>query len=282
MTAQQALIAAVATLRGAGVEDPARDARLLLAQALEIAYDRLNMHLHDAIPEPAQERLAALVKTRASRVPMAQILGHRLFWGRSFKVTKDTLDPRPETEVLVQEAISRPFFNALDLGTGTGCILISCLMSMPMARGLGVDLAPEALKVAEENARTHGAKARFMVSDWFGAVQGRFDLIVSNPPYIAEAEMAALSPEVLHEPLMALTPGGDGLEPYRIIARGAPARLLPGGRLIVEIGPTQGAQVAGFFAAQGLGDIRILKDLDGRDRVVSAEKPAENRDCAAT
>ena len=282
MTAQQALIQATAALRGAGVEDPGRDARLLLAHALEIAYDRLNMHLHDVLPEPAHQRLAALVQTRASRVPMAQILGERLFWGRSFKVTKDTLDPRPETEILVQEAISRPFFNVLDLGTGTGCILVSCLLAMPLARGLGVDISEPALKVAEENAARHRAKARFHVSDWFAAVTGRFDLIVSNPPYIALAEMADLLPEVLHEPHQALTPGGDGLEPYRIIARGAPARLMPGGRLIVEIGPTQGAQVAGFFAAQGLGNIRVLQDLDARDRVVCAEKPAENRDCAAT
>jgi release factor glutamine methyltransferase len=274
MTAQQALIQATAALRGAGVEDPGRDARLLLAHALEIAYDRLNMHLHDVLPEPAHQRLAALVQTRASRVPMAQILGERLFWGRSFKVTKDTLDPRPETEILVQEAISRPFFNVLDLGTGTGCILVSCLLAMPLARGLGVDISEPALKVAEENAARHRAKARFQVSDWFAAVTGRFDLIVSNPPYIALDEMAGLAPDVRDwEPRLALTDEGDGLAAYRVIAASAPGHLMPGGRLMVEIGPTQGAEVAALMQAAGLTDSHILPDLDGRDRVVFARKP---------
>jgi release factor glutamine methyltransferase len=283
MSAQKALIEAVAILRRAGVEDAPRDARLLLAHALKIPYDRLNMVLHDAFPEAAHQRLAALVETRASRVPMAQILGERLFWGRSFKVTKDTLDPRPETETLVQAAIRQPFGTMLDLGTGTGCILISCLLAMPQADGIGVDLSEAALKVAAENAATHGAKARFQVSDWFSTVQGCFDLIVANPPYIAQHEMAALAPEVRdHEPHLALTPGGDGLAPYRIIAAAAPRHLLPGGRLIVEIGPTQGAEVTGFFQAHGLSEIRILKDMDARDRVVIAEKPAKNRDSAAT
>ena len=147
-----------------------------------------------------------------------------------------------------------------------------------MARGLGVDLSPAALEVARENAATHGARAAFRVSDWFSQVTGRYDLIVSNPPYIAAAEMADLAPEVLNEPHLALTPGGDGLDAYRAIARGAPARLMPGGRLIVEIGPTQGAAVAGLFAAEGLGELRILPDLDGRDRVVFARKPAQPGD----
>jgi release factor glutamine methyltransferase len=283
MRAQQALTEAVAVLRGAGVADAGRDARLLLAQALGIAAERVNMILHDDMPDAAHLRLGALVQIRASRVPMAQILGERLFWGRAFKVTRDTLDPRPETEILVAEALTRPFSKMLDLGTGTGCILISCLLGMPQAVGVGVDISPEALQVAAQNARTHGAKASFLVSDWFAQVEGRFDLIVSNPPYIAAEEMASLAPEVRdHEPHLALTPGGDGLQPYRIIARAAPARLMAGGRLMVEIGPTQGAAVLRLFAAEGLEPIRILQDWDQRDRVVIAEKPALERDFDAT
>lgn len=279
MSAQTALIAATARLRAAGVEDAGRDARLMLAHALNIAPDRLNMVLHDALPDAALSAFDGLVAARVTRRPMAQILGHRLFWGRRFKVTADTLDPRPETEILVAEALSRPFFTMLDLGTGTGCILISCLVAMPQARGLGVDLSEAALAVARENGADLGARVDFRPSDWFSAVSGRYDLIVSNPPYIAAAEMADLAPEVRdHEPHLALTPGGDGLEPYRIIARGAPARLMPGGRLMVEIGPTQGAAVAGFFAAAGLEAVSVVKDLDGRDRVVRAEKPSEPRD----
>ena len=201
--------------------------------------------------------------------------GRRLFWGQSFRVTRDTLDPRPETETLVAEALKEPFLKMLDLGTGTGCILLSCLKGMPMARGVGTDLSAAALAVAMANARDLGLDGRavFLQSDWFSAVPGTFDLIVSNPPYIAADEMAGLAPEVRDwEPHLALTPGGDGLEPYRIIAREAPSHLVEGGRLLVEIGPTQAAAVSELFAEQGLQNIRVLPDMDGRDRVVSAVK----------
>jgi release factor glutamine methyltransferase len=164
----------------------------------------------------------------------------------------------------------------LDLGTGTGCILLSCLASMPLATGTGVDLSEPALAVARDNARSLGlaARARFLRSDWFSAVEGRFDLIVSNPPYIAEAEMPGLAAEVRDwEPHLALTPGGDGLGAYRALAAGAGARLMNGGRLFLEIGPSQAAAVSGLLAAQGFVQIRTLADLDGRDRVVSAVRP---------
>jgi release factor glutamine methyltransferase len=174
---------------------------------------------------------------------------------------------------LVAEALKTPFQTMLDLGTGTGCILLSCLHAMPKAQGLGVDLSPAALAVAESNAAALGltARASFRPSDWFSSVTGRFDLIVSNPPYIAADEMPTLAPEVRDwEPHLALTPGGDGLGPYRILAGQAPAYLTAQGRLLVEIGPTQGQAVAALFSAAGLHNIRILPDLDGRDRVVTA------------
>ena len=134
------------------------------------------------------------IAARLSRQPVAQITGRRLFWGRNFRVTPDTLDPRPETEVLVAEALSRPFLKMADLGTGTGCILISCLLDMPMASGLGTDISPAALAVAQGNAAAHGlgTRARFVQSDWFAAIDGRFDLIVSNPPYIAADELSLI------------------------------------------------------------------------------------------
>jgi release factor glutamine methyltransferase len=235
----------------------------------------LTLHLQDPLTPDAAQSFAALIATRATRQPMAQILGERLFWGRSFEVTRDTLDPRPETEVLVQQAIAQPFVKMLDLGTGSGCILISCLLAMPMATGLGVDISDAALRVATRNAARHTlTRARFLESDWLRAVTGSYDLIVSNPPYIAAGEMAALAPEVRDwEPKRALTPGGDGLAAYRIIAAGAPARLMPGGRILLEIGPTQGGAVSALLQAQGMEAIRILPDLDGRDRVVCATKP---------
>lgn len=275
MNATLSLRDAIATLRAAGIEDAPRDARLLLAKAMAVPADRLTLHLQDPLTPAAAQSFATLVATRASRQPMAQILGERLFWGRSFEVTRDTLDPRPETEVLVQKAIEQPFVKMLDLGTGSGCILISCLLAMPMAAGLGVDISEAALRVASRNAARHGlSRARFLASDWLRAVTGSYDLIVSNPPYVAAAEMAALAPEVRDwEPTSALTPGGDGLDAYRIIAATAPARLLPLGRILLEIGPTQAAAVSALLAAQGLDEITVLPDLDGRDRVVCATKP---------
>ena len=281
MTANLTLRDAIATLRVAGIEDAPRDARLLLAKAMGVPADRLTLHLQDPLSAQAAQAFAALITTRSARQPMAQILGERLFWGRSFEVTRDTLDPRPETEVLVHQAIKQPFANMLDLGTGSGCILISCLLAMPMATGLGVDISDAALRVAARNAARHGVTgASFLASDWLRGVTGSFDLIVSNPPYIAQAEMAALAPEVRDwEPSRALTPGGDGLDAYRRITAAAPARLMAGGRRLLEIGPTQAAVVTALLVAQGLEDTHILHDLDGRDRVVCASKPAsEPRD----
>jgi release factor glutamine methyltransferase len=280
MKAQDALRRAVPLLREAGIEDGSRDARVLLAHALGIGHDRLTLKLQDDMTEPQAALYDAALQARIARQPVAQITGRRLFWGQSFRVTRDTLDPRPETETLVAEALSQPFLKMLDLGTGTGCILLSCLKGMPLARGTGTDISDAALQVAIGNTRDLGleARARFRKSDWFEKVTGAFDLIVSNPPYIAAAEMPTLAPEVRDwEPHLALSPGGDGLDAYRAIARGAGARLMPGGRLLVEIGPTQGQAVAALFRAAGLDGLRILPDLDGRDRVVAAQKPGGDR-----
>lgn len=282
MTAAQALRAATARLTAAGIAGANTDARALLAHAIGVAADRLTLHLPDPMTEAALLTLDAALTARGARQPVAQIIGHRLFWGRSFAVTQDTLDPRPETEVLVAEALSRPFFKMLDLGTGTGCILLSALADMPMATGLGTDVSAAALAVAQRNADALGLsdRARLMQSDWCADIAGRFDLITSNPPYIAADEMALLSPDVRdHEPHLALTPGGDGLAAYRAIALGAPARLMSGGRLLLEIGPTQGQAVCHLLAAQGLHNIRILQDFDGRNRVVTAQKPDDPDSC---
>jgi release factor glutamine methyltransferase len=282
MTGAEALRLAVPRLRAAGVEDAPRDARVLLAHALGISADRLTLHLPDEMTPQQVAAYEESLLARARRQPVAQIIGQRQFWGQSFRVTQDTLDPRPDTEALVAAALERPFLNMLDLGTGTGCVLLSCLAGMPMAMGLGTDVSPAALAVAEGNAASLGLakRARFRLSNWFAEVPGRYDLITSNPPYIAADEMPGLAPEVRDwEPHLALTPGGDGLDAYRAIALGAPARLMAGGRLMVEIGPTQGQAVAALFAAQGLQDIRILPDMDGRDRVVSAVKPGDADRC---
>lgn len=276
MKAQDALRRAIPRLQEAGIEDGARDARVLLAHALGIGHDRLTLKLPDEMTGPQEALYDQALAARLARQPVAQITGRRLFWGQSFRVTRDVLDPRPETETLVAEALRAPFLKVLDLGTGTGCILLSCLKGMPMARGLGTDISDAALQVAVGNTRDLGleTRARFRKSDWFANVTGAYDLIVSNPPYIAAEEMPGLAPEVRDwEPHLALSPGGDGLDAYRAIAQGAGARLMPGGRLLVEIGPTQGAAVAALFRHAGLEGIRLLPDMDGRDRVVAAVKP---------
>lgn len=265
---------AAKTLEAAGVEQAMKDARILLAHAMGIAADRLTLHMHDAVEPQVEAEFQRLITDRARRVPVSHLTGGRLFWGRRFAVSSDVLDPRPETEILIEEALKAPFTRVLDLGTGSGAILITLLAEVSSATGQAVDLSPAALKVAQGNAKTLGIadRARFTPSDWFAAVEGKFDLIVSNPPYIALDEMAGLSPEVLgHEPHMALTDGADGLTAYRAIAAGAGAHLAAGGRILVEIGPTQGPAVSALFEAAGLLEVRIHKDFDGRERVVSAK-----------
>lgn len=269
MIAAQALAAAVARLRQAGVADAPRDARRLLGFAMGIAPDRLTLHLHDTLSDAA--KFDAAIERRCAREPVSHIIGMRAFYGRDFGVSADVLDPRPETETLVEQCLAAPFSKVLDLGTGSGCILLTLLAERGRATGLGVDLSQAALAVARQNAAHLNIDAGFAQSDWFAEVQGRYDLIVSNPPYIAADEMAGLAPETRDwEPEMALTPGGDGLAAYRSIAAGAAAHLAPGGRLLVEIGPTQGEAVRGIFAAQGLDNITLHTDLDNRPRVVAA------------
>jgi release factor glutamine methyltransferase len=276
MTLREALSGAVASLTKAGIEDPAGDARKLAAHALGVAPHRITLMLAEPLTADIRERLNASIADRARHRPVSKITGHRAFWTHDFIVTDATLDPRPDTEVLVAEALRLPFTKMLDLGTGTGCILLSCLADRPSAHGTGTDLSTDALAVATANAQALGLTARvtFQLSDWFSAVDGRFDMIVSNPPYIAADEMPGLAPEVRdHDPHLALTPGGDGLDAYRHISRGAGARMISGGRILLEIGPTQAAAVSSLLEQAGFHNITVLPDLDGRDRVVCAEKP---------
>ncbi|MGV8953497.1 MAG: peptide chain release factor N(5)-glutamine methyltransferase [Cypionkella sp.] len=276
MTAAQALRMAVQQLAAGGIEGGARDARVLLAYAMQIAPDRLTLHLPDALEPLAESEFDRVVQARLQHQPVAQIIGQRLFWGRPFKVTQDTLDPRPETEILVQAALQAKFTHVLDLGTGTGCVLLSLLADMPQAQGVGTDLSLAALEVAAFNAANLGLvdRATLQRADWFQGVTGRFDLIVSNPPYISASEMLDLSQDVMMwEPHLALSPGGDGLDPYRSISAGAGAFMVSGGRLMFEIGPTQADAVTTMLIDAGFQNISVMQDLDGRDRVVAAQKP---------
>lgn len=261
-----------ARLAEAGIE--AGDARYLLAHVLGVARDRLMLMGPDEVSTELAARYEQALTRRIAHEPVSKITGQRVFWGRQFQVTGDVLDPRPETESLIAEALAGPTpARLLDLGTGSGCIALTLLAELPGATAVATDHSPAALEVAGRNAQALGVSDRvhMVASDWFEAVEGVFDLIVSNPPYITEDEMAALSPEVLgHDPHMALSPGGDGLSPYRVIAAQGGDFLAPGGRLLLEIGWKQGPDVAQILAAAGWHDIRVLPDMDGRDRVVAA------------
>ncbi|WP_300032327.1 peptide chain release factor N(5)-glutamine methyltransferase [uncultured Roseobacter sp.] len=270
------MVAAMARLRAAGVPDPARDARVLLAHAAEVDAARVTLIAPEDIAPDIAERYEHLVALRAVRVPVSQLIGAREFYGRSFAISRDVLDPRPETESLIEAALAQPFASLLDLGTGSGCILTTLLAERTDATGVGVDLSEAACLQASANLVRHGVadRADVLQSDWFGRVEGRYDLIVCNPPYLAAAEMADIQPELReHEPRMALTDEGDGLSVYRLVAAEAPQYLNARGRVLVETGWKQGPAVAGIFRDQGWGEVAILPDLGGHDRVVSAAKP---------
>lgn len=275
-TVQDTLRAATRELEAGGIDNAANDARRLVAHALMIAPDRLSLVLRDAIMPAALGILDAAIAARIDRQPVSQIIGRRMFWGRDFKVTPAVLDPRPETEVLIGAALAQPCSRLLDLGTGSGCILLSLLAENPGASGTGTDISLDALKIAGENRAALGLedRAELHLSDWFQNVTGRYDLIVSNPPYIALDEMATLAPEVLKwEPMAALTPGASGLEAYEIIAANVANFLDPGGRVLLEVGPTQAPAVVALFRARGLENHAIHSDMDGRDRVVEFRLP---------
>lgn len=270
---QAALAAGATKLRTAGIADPATDARRLMAAALGTLPARLTLMAAEPMESAAAEAFARMVAARARFQPVAQILGRREFWGLEFAVTAAVLDPRPETETLVACALQGPSpARLLDLGTGSGAILVALLRAWPEARGTGCDLSRPALDVAARNAARHGvaARAALALCDWGEGLEGGFDLVVCNPPYIAQAEVARLPVDVRDwEPHAALTPGPSGLESYARIAPRLPALLAPGGRAFFEIGPSQAAAVRAIFARAGFAETAVHADLDGRDRVVS-------------
>jgi len=268
-TRAAALKAATARLAAAGIEGAARDARLLMRHASGLEAVALSAALDAPMGAAEAARFDALVAGRAARAPLSHVTGAREFWGRRFAVSAAVLDPRPETEALVAWALEEAApARVLDLGVGSGCILLSLLAAWPQAQGLGVDASEAALDVARGNAHALGlaARARFVAGDWLRGV------IAANPPYLTRAEMDALSPEVRAEPALALDGGADGLDAYRAIAAGLAAALAPGGAAFFEVGAGQAQDVAALLRAAGLGAIGIRADLDGRARVVRVRR----------
>ena len=260
-------------LVAAGIESAARDARILMAHAMKVPPDRITLYQNDQMSDDQKSFFISLLEDRLKRKPISHLIGERQFYGRGFVVTPDVLDPRPETETIIELALQEPFDRVLDMGVGSGAILVTLLAEMPNATGVGTDISDKAVLIAGENADRHGVAERITlpISTWFDDVGSRYDLIVSNPPYIAADEMDDLQPEVRdHEPREALTDEADGLTAYRVLAKHVPNHLLPGGRLLVEIGPTQAEAVKSLFENAGLRDISVHKDLDKRDRVVLA------------
>lgn len=270
-----AAVAATATrLAEAGIEDARAEARLLVMEAAGVDRTALLAHGDTPLDAAAAVRLEAFATRRAARVPMAQVLGRRGFWEHDFRVTGDTLTPRPETELLVEAALARcgpagAPRRVLDLGTGTGCLLLSLLAAWPAAWGLGIDRSEAALAVARANARALGLadRAAFLLADWTDPVAGRFDAVVANPPYIPTAELAGLEPEVArHEPRLALDGGADGLDPYRILFPRLRQLLAPGALALFEHGAGQGAALAKLARDHTLKVAGALDDLAHHDR----------------
>jgi release factor glutamine methyltransferase len=260
-------------LAEAGVADPAGDLRRLFDWAYAQGQGDPAPQTRDRPNDWTLYTLEDAVKARAARQPVSQIIGRRAFFKHDFEVTPDVLDPRPDTETLVEVALAHPFDTVLDIGSGSGCILLSLLAERPEATGLGIDISAPALDVARRNADRLGlaGRARFRRSDWLAEVDEQFDLIVSNPPYIDAATYATLAPELRDwEPRGALEAGADGLDAYRVIARDAPRVLAPGGTLCLEIGHDQGRSVPALLAASGWRQITVQRDLIGKDRVVTA------------
>jgi release factor glutamine methyltransferase len=265
---------AMRRLRAAGIDSARLDARLLLGDVLVLDGPALIAHPERALAAAEEARFLELLERRCRREPVAQLLGRREFWGLCFRVTADTLDPRPDSETLVEAALARVAdrtapLRILDLGTGTGCLLLALLHELPQATGLGIDCSEAALAVAHANAAALGLadRAAFRRGDWTAGLTGSFDLVVSNPPYIPRAEIEALMPEVAqHEPRLALDGGIDGLDAYRAIAAGIAGFLRPQGHLLLEIGVGQSDSVTALFAAAGFRRAALRHDLSGRPR----------------
>jgi release factor glutamine methyltransferase len=278
------IAAARLALAQAGIPpaEAAIDAEVLARHVL--GWDRARLLAYGREPAPASFTTAfdALVQRRATREPVAMILGRREFWGLEFEVTRDVLVPRPETELLVEEALAfartHPCRSAIDVGTGSGCIAIALAHELAQLHVIAVDKSPAALAIATRNAAANGVadRIRFVEGDLFDRVMDVADLIVSNPPYVADGDVSALQRDVVDfEPHAALFGGADGLDVLRRLFSDAPARLAPDGRLIVEFGSGQEAQVRGLATQSGWDVVRIREDLQGIPRTAVLTRSRE-------
>ncbi|MGX9961863.1 peptide chain release factor N(5)-glutamine methyltransferase [Roseomonas sp. F4] len=274
-------------LRAAAIDSPRLEARLLLAHAMGATSEQLLRDPRAMVPPEAVARFGPALKARLAHVPMAHILGRQGFWTLDLAVSPATLIPRPDSESLVEAALEAlpdlaAALRVLDLGTGTGCLLLAVLSERPNAFGIGVDRAPAAAALAAANAAANGLADRsaFLAGDWATALAGRFDLVLSNPPYIETATIQDLMPEVArHEPALALDGGADGLDAYRMLTAALPGLLAPGGVAVLELGQGQRAAVESLAREAGLLPLSCRPDLGGVERalVLAGPQPSEDQ-----
>lgn len=262
-------------LADAKIDSPLFDARLLVSHALRLDYVELLSQSDRALSAKEMQKIESLIARRMAHEPVGRILGEREFWSLSFGLNEATLEPRPDSETLVEVALKnlrgKPLPRILDLGTGTGCLLLSLLHELPEATGIGIDIAPRAVEQATSNAKNLGlsSRATFKAGNWLEGITDKFDVIISNPPYIPAGDIPSLMPEVRdHDPLRALDGGKDGLEIYRLLASQLPHFLKPEGFVIFEVGMGQADDVAALCHKAGLTGITKHKDLNGVERCV--------------
>lgn len=275
MTFGEALQEGAVYLQEHGIREADTDAWLLLEHCSGMSRTRYLLRRREPMEEALLERYRELLTRRGSRIPLQHITGHQEFMGLDFLVNDQVLVPRQDTEILVEEALkrARPGMQVLDLCTGSGCIIVSLLKLCPALKGTAADLSFRALGVARENARRQETSIEFLQSDLFDRVNGVYDLIVSNPPYIPTGDIEALEEEVrLHDPRMALDGREDGLYFYREITSQCGAHIRPGGWLLFEIGSDQGGAVSRLLEENHFSKIEIIKDLAGLDRVVIGQR----------
>ena len=261
-------------LSESGIEGAARDARILTAYALQIPISELSLKINEQVSEKIISKLEKLILRRINREPISKILGKREFWGRTFSINENVLDPRGDTETLIEYVIEKPVKSVLELGTGSGAIAVTLACEWKEVHVTAVDISEEALSLAKINAEKFNVqnKIDFLKSDWFQAVKGPFDLIISNPPYIGLIEKDEISTEVIkYDPQIALFAGRDGLDAYKKIIPNLAKFLNPDGFVVLEIGAYQSDQVKNMMNAVGFIDTKIIKDLSGKDRLVASK-----------
>ena len=274
MKLQRVLADTALRLSHSGIESAARDARVLTAYALEVPISDLSLKINDKVSSNIISKLEKLILRRINREPISKILGRREFWGRTFSINKNVLDPRGDTETLIDYVIEKPVKKVLELGTGSGVIAVTLACAWKEVQVTAVDISEDALLLAQINAEKFNVenKIQFLKSDWFENVEGIFDMIISNPPYIGWVEQDKISAEVKkYDPEIALFAGYDGFDAYKKIIPSLSKFLNKDGLVVLEIGASQSSQVKDIMNSSGFFDVEILKDLSGKERAVAAK-----------